>query len=858
MNHVGVTMSRSHFSRCVAEGGDEQGFLLPDARPHWLPARDVVLSKIFLDLDIHVEAKRVRGSAHLTFTAVKKGVESLFLDAREMRIETVIGENGAPLSFSQSDRGVLLRLAAPLERAGTGKVSLQYTVENPRLGLYFTGPDEHYPTKSWQVWSQGQDEDNKYWFPCVDHPREKVTSGLRVRVAKPYVAVSNGVLKERYEDQDGRLVYHWAMERPHSVYLISLAVGQYSELTDRFEDIPLSFFVPEGKEEDGWRSFEKTADCMRFFSERTGIRYPYPRYSQVVAQDFVFGGMENTTATTLTEMTLHDERAHLDFTSAHLVAHELAHQWFGDLVTSKSWSHSWLHEGFATYFDLLYTEYAEGRDEFRYRLLENRETYFEEHDSKYRRPIVTNVYTQPIDLFDMHLYPGSAARLHMLRMLLGEELWWEVIRRFLERHRDSVVETVDFMRCIEDVTGNSYDWFFDQWFYKPGFPVVECSYQYESKERVVAVQVKQVQDSGKDLPVFRFPLVVRLLSGNGAARDVTVEVREKEHHFYLRAAEEPYLVLVDPEDAILKRMSWKVDGVKLRVQLREAENVLKRIEAADELAKVGDREAVTALAQAIHQDPFWGVAARAARALGEIGTEAAKDALMGALAITHPKARRAAVKALGSFKDEAAFCALLPRAAQDPSYFVEAEAVLAAARTRTEGAFEVLKQALERDSFNEVVRCRALEGFGELEDDRALPVLFEYSRYGRHELIRAQALRSLGKMGQSRPRNREILEKIADTFRPPAGARTLRPKLAAVQALEMLNREEGLPVLRRVVESELDGRLVRSARVAMRKIEFGKDRGESIRKLEKRLDELAEENRKLKDRLDRLEKAGAG
>jgi len=855
---LGVTMSHSHFCKYLAEGVDEQNFLLPDARPHWLPARDVVLRDIFLDLDVDVEAKRVRGSAHLTFTAVKKGVESLFLDAREMHIEKVIAENGGPLSFSQSDRGVLLRLAAPLERAGMGKVSLEYTVENPRLGLYFTGPDEHYPTKSWQVWSQGQDEDNKYWFPCVDHPREKVTSGLRGRVTKPYVVVSNGVLKERYEDQEGRLVYHWAMDRPHSVYLISLVVGQYSELTDRFEDIPLSFFVPEGKEEDGWRSFEKTADCMRFFSERTGIRYPYPRYSQVVAQDFVFGGMENTTATTLTEMTLHDERAHLDFTSAHLGAHELAHQWFGDLVTSKSWSHSWLHEGFATYFDLLYSEYAEGRDEFHYRLLENRETYFEEHDSKYRRPIVTNVYSQPIDLFDMHLYPGSAARLHMLRMLLGEELWWEVIRRFLERHRDSVVETVDFMRCIEDVTGDSYDWFFDQWFYKPGFPVLECSYQYESKEGIVAVQVKQDQDSGKDLPVFRFPLMVRLLSRNGAARDLTVEVREKEHHFYLPAAEEPHLVLVDPEDAILKRMRWKVDGVKLRVQLQEAENVLKRIEAADELAKVGDREAVAALAQAVHQDPFWGVSARAARALGEVGTEAAKGALIGALAITHPKARRAVVKALGSFKDQAVFRALLPLAAQEPSYFVEAEAVLAAARTKTEGAFEVLKQALERDSFNEVVRCRALEGFGELDDERSLPILLEYARYGHHELIRAQALRTLGKMGQSRPRNREILEKIADTFRPPAGARTLRPKLAAVQALEMLNREEGLPVLRRVAESELDGRLVRSARVAMRKIEVGKDRGESVRKLEKRLDELAEENRKLKDRLDRLEKISTG
>jgi len=853
-----VTMSHSHFCKYVPDRVDEQDFLLPDARAHWLPPRDVMLRDIFLDLDVEVEAKRARGTAHLAFTAVKKGVESLLLDARELRIENVTGENGEPLAFSQSDRGVLVRLAAPLERAGTGKVSLEYTLENPRLGLYFTGPDEHYPTKPRQVWSQGQDEDNKYWFPCVDHPREKVTSELRVRVTKPYVVVSNGVLKERYEDQDGRLVYHWAMERPHSVYLISLAVGQYSELTDRFEDIPLSFFVPEGKEEDGWRSFEKTADCMRFFSERIGIRYPYPRYSQVVAQDFVFGGMENTTATTLTEMTLHDERAHLDFTSAHLVAHELAHQWFGDLVTSKSWSHSWLHEGFATYFDLLYTEHAEGKDEFRYRLLENRETYFDEHDSKYRRPIVTNVYSQPIDLFDMHLYPGSAARLHMLRMLLGDELWWEVIRRFLERHRDSVVETVDFMRCIEDVTGDSYDWFFDQWFYKPGFPVLECLYQYEGKDRVVAVQVKQVQDSGKDLPVFRFPLVFRLLSGSGAARDLTVEVREKEHHFYLPAAEEPHLVLVDPEEAILKRMRWKVDGAKLRIQLREAENVLKRIEAADELTKVGDREAVAALEHTLHHDPFWGVAARAAKALGAIGTEAAKGALMGALGIAHPKARRAVVQALGSFKDEAVFRALLPLAARDPSYFVEAEAVLAVARTKVEGAFEVLQQALERDSFNEVVRCRALEGFAELDDDRALSVVFQHCRYGHHELIRAQALRTLGKMGQSRPRNREILETIADTFRPPAGARTLRPKLAAVQALEMLNREEGLPILRRVAESELDGRLVRSARVAVRKIEAGKDRGESIRKLEKRLDDLAEENRKLKDRLDRLEKATAG
>ncbi|MCG6916424.1 MAG: HEAT repeat domain-containing protein, partial [Deltaproteobacteria bacterium] len=698
-----------------------------------------------------------------------------------------------------------------------------------------------------------QDEDNKYWFPCVDHPREKVTSEIRVKVDKPYVVVSNGVLKERYEDKDQRLVYHWSMERPHSIYLISLAIGAFNELSDCFEDIPLSFFVPEGREEDGQRSFEKTADIMRFFSEKTKIRYPYPQYSQVIAQDFIFGGMENTTATTLTEMTLHDERAHLDFTSEHLVAHELAHQWFGDLVTSKSWSHSWLHEGFATYFDLLYTEHAKGEDEFYYRLLENRETYFEEHDSKYKRPIITNVYSQPIDLFDMHLYPGSAARLHMLRRLLGDEEWWEIINLFLKKHRDSVVETVDFARCIEEVTGDNYDWFFDQWFFRPGFPQLECSFDYQDKEKALVFHLKQNQDGGKGEPPFRFQLVVRLIDEKGEGQDARLEIDEREHHFYIPAVQEPFMVLADPEDSILKRLKWKADSGKLCKQLKWAENVLKRIEAAGELAKVGSRQAVTALEEAMHQDPFWGVSARAAKALGEIFTEKAMQALIGGLNISHPKARRAVVKALGNFKEEQAFKALMPLAEKDPSYFVEAEAVHAIARTKIEGAFAVLEIALGKDSFNEVIRCKALEGFGELDDDRALPILYDHSIYGKAEMVRAQALRTLGIMAKSRPTNREILEKIGDAFQAPSGPRSFRAKLAAIQALESMNRQEAIPILKRVAETELDGRLVRNAKMAVSKIEKGKDKGEAIQKMEKRLDDIAEENKKLKDRLDRLE-----
>jgi aminopeptidase N len=846
-------MTGTYYCKYFSEGVEKQNFLLPDARAHWPPSRDMMLSHIRLDLEVEVTKKKLEGAAHISFSSIKNNLKSIFFDARELRIDRVTNDVGKSLQFKQGDHGVRIYLAKPIGRNKSTTVSVYYSLEDPRLGLYFTGPDEQYPDKLWQVWSQGQDEDNKYWFPCVDHPREKVTSEIRIKVDKPYVVVSNGVLRKRQEDGQGRLIYHWSMDKPHSIYLISLAIGVYTELTGHFEDIPLSFFVPEGREEEGWRSFEKTADIMRFFSDMTGIRYPYPQYSQVIAQDFIFGGMENTTATTLTEMTLHNERAHLDFTSAHLVAHELAHQWFGDLVTSKNWSHSWLHEGFATYFDLLYTAHDEGEDEFYYRLLENRETYFEENDSKYQRPIVTNVYTQPIDLFDMHLYPGSAARLHMLHRLLGEDEWWEVINLFLREHRDSVVETVDFVRCIEEVTGDNYDWFFDQWFFKPGFPTLECSWEYEEKEKSLVFHLKQQQNAEQETGTFRFPLVIRLVNDAGEARDTRVQVEEKEHNFYIPSEEEPAMVLVDPEDTILKRMQWKVDWVKLSNQLKQAENVLKRIEAAAELAKVGSREVVAALLEAMKQDVFWGVSARAAKALGEIRTEEAMRALIDGLKVTHPKIRRAVVKALGNFKDEEAFQALRPLANSDPSYFVEAEAVHALARTKIAAAFEVLETALEKDSFNDVIRCKALEGFAELDDDRSVQILYEYSRYGKPELVRAQALRGLGRMGRTRPENREIIEKISDAFQSPSGPRSFRAKLASVQALETLQRQEALPILNRVAEMELDGRLVRNARLARRKIDRGRDKGEAIQKLEKRLDEFAEENKKLKDRLDRLE-----
>ena len=222
-----MMMSNLYFCKYFPETVDEENFLLPDAKPQWNPSRDILLNHVYLDLDVELEAKKLAGTARITFSSIKKELQGIFLDCCELAIERVSSESGQALRFKQNDQGVKIYLADSMGRDQSNTVSLDYKVEDPRLGLYFTGPDEHYPDKQWQVWSQGQDEDNKYWFPCVDHPREKVTSEIKVKVDKPYVAVSNGVLKDRYEDGDGRLVYHWSMEKPHSIYLISLGHWEF-------------------------------------------------------------------------------------------------------------------------------------------------------------------------------------------------------------------------------------------------------------------------------------------------------------------------------------------------------------------------------------------------------------------------------------------------------------------------------------------------------------------------------------------------------------------------------------------------------------------------------------------------------
>ena len=552
-------------------------------------------------------------------------------------------------------------------------------------------------------------------------------------------------------------------------------------------------------------------------------------------------------------MTLHDERAHIDFRSDPLVAHELAHQWFGDLVTCKSWSHAWLHEGFATYLDPLFAEHDLGPDEFAIRMLQNAETYFKEDATRYRRPIVTNVYELPFDLFDAHLYPGGAWRLHMLRHQLGDEDWWRVLRHFLINHREGVVETVDLQRSVEAVTGDPMDAFFDQWIFKAGYPEFKVAQAWEEERKLLKLTVKQTQEADKDTPdTFHVPVDVRITTSKGS-QTYKIQIDQREQTFYLPCPERPLAVEFDPGNWVLKKLVFDRPEKMLRHQLKHAPEAASRIEAAHALAKKGTPTAIQALKEAVLTDPFWGVQAQAAKALGTILGEQALEALAACTKVKHPKARRAVAEALGNYRDERAVEALLPLLKRDESYFVEAAAAFALGKTKSEKAFQALKDALKKDSYREVIRANALAGLAELDDERGIPLAIEWASYGKPYTVRIAALAALGKMGKYREHRKDILEAITAVFKEPVDALSFRPYIAAIRALVERGHPDALPHLQRLADADPRPKVRLRARRAIKAIREGKDKGDELKKLREDLEKLQKENIKLRDRLARLE-----
>lgn len=866
-----MTFEHRIHERCAC-GGIESRHAAPAPRPFPLAATSRVYERarpfrvehVALDLTLDVEGKGLDGVAVIDVRRVDAAATTLVLDAVGLLVHEVVASTTAspPLPAEGAPRsrvddgsfravphvsdGETIRVTLPPEWT-RGAVRVRWRA-TPRRGMYFLAPDDHVTDRPRQVWTQCQDEDARRIFPCHDKPHEKSTFDVRVRAPEGWTVLSNGTLAS---GDAGTGVFHWVMRKPMPSYLFTLVAGEFEVIEEKVGDLPLTYLFPRGRADDARRAFGRTPEMVRLFGEKTGVAYPYDKYAQVVVSDFTFGGMENTTATTMYEHVLYDERAAIDITSDDLVAHELAHHWFGDLVTCRDWSHGWLNEGFATYMESVDREAHKGRDEYAHGLLGELGNYVAEARSRYRRPVVCQDYELPIDLFDRHLYEKGGLVLHLLRTELGDGPFWSGVRDYLGRHAHGVVETRDLQRALEEASGRSLERFFEQWVHRPGHP--ELTVKAHWSEGALTVEVKQGQSTqplpalaGEALavPVFAFDLTVDLLDPDGQPTRHVLKVERASHTFAIGVPRRPAGLVIDAELRVLGEVEADLPGDWLRFTVRRAPTARGRVLAAQALARRNEPHTAHALREALlDEQEFWGVRAEAASTLGDLRTEEAFRALEEGSKVAHPKVRRAVATALGKYRTPAAAAALEPLALSDRSYLVEAAAARALGATRQPRAFDVLVELLERPSWAEVVRCGALDGLAALRDERAIPHLTAKLRYGVPPRARRAAILALAQLTQDR-KAREALEEQLDDQDPHVLHDVIR-------ALGEIGDARSRTSLSRLLDRDLDGRVRRKTREVLRDL-LGPPRREAAA-LRDELDTLRKDHADLVARLGRME-----
>lgn len=838
-------------SRCACSSAGSP-FALAGTDRKYERSRPFAIPHLFLDLTLDFASKSVSATAVLDFERVSPSAAQLSLDAVGFTLESVridTGKGFAAASYSYDGDTLVV---GGLEKAKSGKVEVKYSA-TPRRGMYFLEPDAKVKDRPKQVWTQCQDEDARHFIPCHDKPHVKMTSELRVTVPNGFVALSNGELLDSQTPAGKKpWTYHFKLDKPHPSYLLTLVAGNFTIIDDRDAvsakgvKVPVRYYVPPARKKDTARSFGETPRMIELFSKLTGVPFPWQRYSQIVVSDFIFGGMENTTATTMYEHVMLDERAALDISSNDLVAHELAHQWFGDFVTCRDWSHAWLNEGFATFFEHLEREDRLGRDEYDFGVSSDNDTYLHEAAARYSRPIVCRDYAEPIDLFDRHLYEKGGLVLHLLRRELGDETFWKGVQGYLKEHAYGVVETNDFQRALEKVSGRSLERFFDSWVYRPGHPDLKVKVSWD--DGLLSISVKQAQKIG-DTAEFHFPLEVEVGKRGGGSERHEKLVTAANDTFVIALPERPAYVAFDPELRVVGELSFEAPGDMLRAQLEHATRAISRARAADALSRRDDPPSIAALAAALgKKSEAWMVRAESARALGRIRSQEAYAALAEHVGTEHPKVRRAVASALGNFKTPEAAKLLEKRAKGDPSYLVEAESVRALGRTRQPEALKVIVPLLDRGSWAEVSRAGALDALGALRDESVLPEVIKRTAYGYPTRGRRAAIAALSHISDGR-KVREHLEDLLDDKDPHL-------KIDVVAALQALGDPKSRGALHRAKERELDGRVVRRLREALR--DMGDQKATADRKrLTDDLENVRNEVTELKARLSKLE-AGKG
>ncbi len=549
------------------------------------------ITKMKLEVSFLPEVKQVNGKVSHSFVVLRKTVDSIFFDGPGIIIHQAL-LNGKKLTFKANKSGIWVFPSTPLTWNQIAEITFDYTAK-PQKGIYFIGwnqPDVSdtiaYPKNleadpfrvRRQIWTQGQGIDNRHWIPMYDDMNDKFITETVIKFDSKYKVLSNGLLKAKTKNKDGSITWHYAMSKPHAGYLLMLAIGKYEVETAKSKSgVPLQYwYYPEFKNRVE-PTFRYSPMMIDFMEEQTGIPYPWETYSQVMVQDFMYGAMENTTATIFGDFFFVDNRAFLDKNYIGVNCHELTHQWFGDFVTARDGRDAWLQESFATFYPKQLSRVLDGEQEW---------------DWQRRQHQVSAVEAGKKDNYSVRhsaggtarVYPKGAAVLSMLVYYLGEEQWKKVLSHYLKTHAYANVETIDLQQAIKDVLGLNLDWFFDQWIYRGGEPHFRVHYEdltYNDGSKSTEIAIEQIHAHTETVGAFRMPITLEVHYTDGSKSSVVEEISKDFEVVKIDNPEKKKIafVLFDPNSNVLKQLSFRKGFEELTAQAANATSYLDRYDA---------------------------------------------------------------------------------------------------------------------------------------------------------------------------------------------------------------------------------------------------------------------------------------
>ena len=664
---------------------------------------DLVHTKLVAKFDY--SKSQLIGKALITLKPHFYPTDSLTLDAKGMDIKTVaVLKNGKQTSrpFKYDGKFLNIKLDRTYRNNEQYTVFIDYIAKPDEYeaegsaaitdakGLYFINPRGEEKDKPTQIWTQGETEATSVWVPTIDKPNQKTTQEIMMTVPAKYVTLSNGLLVKQTKNADGTRTDHWKMDLPHAPYLFFMGVGEYAVIKDSYKNKEVSYYVEKEYAPVARKIFGNTPEMIAFFSRITGVDYPWAKYAQIVGRDYVSGAMENTTATLHQESAQQDARELVDRNSwEDVISHELFHQWFGDLVTSESWSNLSLNESFANYSETLWNEYKYGKDAGDAHGLSDMQGYLLSGSDK--KDLIRFQYKDKEDMFDAVSYNKGGRILHMLRNFVGDSAFFKSLNLYLTSNKFKAAEAHHLRLAFEEVTGKDLNWFWNQWYFGAGHPKLDINYSYDEAAKKVNVVVNQTQTGDK---IFMLPVAIDVYKGANKTR-YNVWAKNKVDTFSFDAATKPDLVNFDADKILLASKTENKTLEEYRHQYRYAGNYNDRREAIDAAGRKQEEPVATEILINALNDKFHGLRSYTVNKLDlrKENIKAAAEAPLVKLAQNDPKrlVKAAALAKLGDYKNTK-YASIFRAALSDSSYTVAGNALEALGKIDSAAAYSEAKK----------------------------------------------------------------------------------------------------------------------------------------------------------------------